>query len=343
MNTEWHGFLVSCGASIGQAQAVSFGDAARNVTAQDTVISDLSHLGLIAVEGADAAVFLQGQLSNDLDQVTETRSQLSAWCSVKGRVLALMRVLKRADTYYLQLPRDILATTLKRLQMYVLRSQVTLTDASDTFIGIGLYGTDAPSLLTRTLDTIPPSADGVLHGGDSRSSFTLLGLPGTQPRFEIIAGIETAKDLWRRCADAATPDGGEVWSLLDIRAGLPAIHSATQDMFIPQMINLDIIGAVSFTKGCYPGQEIVARARHLGEVKRRLYLADVESGSQPEPGAALYAADGEQPVGQVISAAGNQQGGFALLAVVQITHARQNGVYLMRPDGPPLHFRPLPL
>ncbi|MDA1107260.1 MAG: folate-binding protein [Proteobacteria bacterium] len=339
MNAVWHSFLLAHGASIGQAQAVSFGDAARKAAVQDTIITDLSHLGLISVAGADAAVFLQGQLSNDLNQVTETRSQLSAWCSAKGRVLALMRVFKRADTYYLQLPRDILEATLKRLRMYVLRSQVTLHDASDTFIGVGLSGAGAPALLTRALDTIPPPASGVLHSGDA---LTLLGLPGTEPRFAIIAGIETAQDLWRRCAGAATPDGGEVWSLLDIRAGLPAIHSATQDMFIPQMINLDLIGAVSFTKGCYPGQEIVARTQHLGSAKRRMYYACARAAAPPVPGATLYSTQNGQAIGQVIEAAPGPAEDVELLAVVPIADVVDQHVSLHSAGGPTLRFIKLP-
>ncbi|MDO9371990.1 MAG: folate-binding protein [Gammaproteobacteria bacterium] len=328
MNIAWHSFLLAHGA--------------RSATAQGAAIADLSHLGLIAVEGADAAVFLQGQLSNDLTQVAETRSQLSAWCSAKGRVLALLRVFKRADTYYLQLPRDILEPTLKRLQMYVLRSQVTLKDASDTVISIGLSGTDAPALLARVLDVAPPTSDGVLHGEDSRSSFTLLGLPGTQPRFEIIAGIETAQDLWRRCAGAATPGGGEVWSLLDIRAGLPAIHSATQDMFIPQMINLDLIGAVSFTKGCYPGQEIVARTQHLGTAKRRMYYACVRAAAPPAPGATLYSVQNGQAIGQVIEAAPGPAEDVELLAVVPTADVADQHIRLHSADGPMLRFMKLP-
>lgn len=328
MNTEWHSFLLAHGARIGQAQGA--------------VIVDLSHLGLIAVEGADAAVFLQGQLSNDLNQVTATHSQLSAWCSAKGRVLALMRVFRRVDTYYLQLPRDILEVTLKRLQMYVLRSQVTLKDASDTLIGIGLSGTDVIDHLARILHTTPPSADGVLHGGDSRASFTLLGLPGTQPRVAIIADIETAQDLWRQCADAATPGGSEVWSLLDIRAGLPTIRSATQDMFIPQMINLDLIGAVSFTKGCYPGQEIVARTHHLGTAKRRMYYACVRAAAPPVPGAALYSAQSGEAIGQVIEAAPGPAEDVELLAVAPTADVVEQHIRLHSADGPMLRFMSLP-
>ena len=327
MNTEWHSFLLAHGARIGQAQGA--------------VIADLSHLGLIAVEGVDAAVFLQGQLSNDLTQVTPTRSQLSAWCSAKGRVLALMRVFRRVDTYYLQLSRDILEVTLKRLQMYVLRSQVTLKDASDTLIGIGFSGIDVMDQLARILHTTPPSADGVLHSGDSHPAYTLLGLPGTQPRVAIIADIETAKDLWRRCADAATPDGGKAWSLLDIRAGLPTIHSATQDMFIPQMINLDLIGAVSFTKGCYPGQEIVARTHHLGTAKRRMYYAWVRAAAPPMPGAALYSAQSGEAIGQVIEAAPGPAEDVELLAVLPTADVVEQHIRLHSADGPMLRFMSL--
>lgn len=310
-----------------------------------TVLADLSPLGLMAVDGADAASFLQGQLSNDLSEVTSTRSQFSAWCNAKGRVLALMRVFKRADTYYLQLPRDILEATLKRLRLYVLRSQAQLADISDAQVQFGLSGATAPALLARLLDMPSPTlADSVatVPARGTHAPVSVLTLPGVLPRFALITDPETAQDLWRQCAGAASPAGGDAWSLLDIRAGLPSIHSATQDLFIPQMLNLDLIGAVSFTKGCYPGQEIVARAHHLGAVKRRMYHACASSSTLPAPGAALYSAASGQSVGHVVEAVAGPEGNMELLAVIPTEDAAGQHIRLHDTHGPTLHFKTLP-
>ncbi len=316
---------------------------AHRAVLKNTVYVDLSHLGLIAVEGADAASFLQGQLSNDLNAVTEARSQLSAWCNAKGRVLALMRVSLRSTTYYLQLPRDHLESTLKRLRMYVLRSQVTLTDASDTLLQTGIAGADAPALLAHLLDiSLPTEVNGVASTQLANAVVSVLALPGAQPRFAVIADAASAQGLRRQYANAATAASADTWSLLDIRAGLPAIHSATQDMFIPQMINLDLVGGLSFTKGCYPGQEIIARTHHLGAVKRRMYYACAPSSAPPAPGTALYSVASGNNTGHVIAAVIGPEGDTELLAVLPTADTVNQRIRLYDADGPLLHFLQLP-
>lgn len=310
---------------------------------EHTVYVDLTHLGLIAVEGVDAARFLQGQLSNDIDAVTETRSQLNAWCNARGRVLALVRVYLRSTTYYLQLPRDHLEATLDRLRMYVLRSRVTLTDASDVLLQTGIAGADAPALLAHWLDiSLPAKANGVASTQLANAAVSVLALPGTQPRFVIIATAAATRDLRHQCATTATAASADTWSLLDIRAGLPAIHGATQDMFVPQMINLDLIDALSFTKGCYPGQEIVARSHHLGAVKRRMHYARASGNTPPVPGSALYAIDSGDKIGHVITAVIGPEGDTELLAVLPTTDTVCQRVRLDGADGPLLHIMQLP-
>ncbi|MCL5669666.1 MAG: folate-binding protein, partial [Gammaproteobacteria bacterium] len=277
--------------------------------------------------------FLQGQLSNDLSAVSATRAQFSAWCSAQGRVLALMTVFKRGDAYYLQLPREILESTLKRLRLYVLRAQATLTDVSDMLIQIGVAGAQAAEHLKKQFGSLPDAPYAIMQ----HEQTSLVRLPSETPRFLLAAPYSAARALWETLSAALTPTGSAPWRLLDIRAGLPALYPGTQDQFIPQMLNLDMLGALSFTKGCYPGQEIVARTRHLGEVKRRLYLASVPSGTAPQPGAALYGREGAQ-IGQVISAEASPAGGFDLLAVLQITQAKPDNAHLGGASGPLLYF-----
>lgn len=335
MHSEWKTFLQARGALIEQDGVQHFGapQAELEAALSGNIIADLSHLGLIEVRGADAFGFLQGQLSNDLRIVRETRAQLSAWCSAQGRVLAIMCIFKRGDAYYLQLPREILESILKRLRLYMLRAQVTLTDVSDTLLQIGIAGAQGAELLTSRFGDSPDVPYAVVQS----EQISIVRLPGQMPRFMLAGPYSGIRAVWDKFSAALTPTGGAPWRLLDIRDGLPALQPATQDQFIPQMLNLDALDAVSFTKGCYPGQEIVARARHLGEVKRRLYLASAESEAAPQPGDALYAREGAQ-VGQVINAQVSPAGGFALLAVVQTGQAKPDSLHLGNAGGTLLHF-----
>ncbi len=336
MHSEWKTFLQARGALVAEDCVQHFGapQAELEAATSGNILADLSHLGLLEARGADAFSFLQGQLSNDLRAASETRAQLSAWCSAQGRVLALMMVFKRDDAYYLQLPREILESTLKRLRMFVLRAQVTLTDVSDALLQIGLSGTQAADLLNSRFGGGPDAPYAVVQ----REQISIVRLPGRTPRFVLVGPCSAMRAVWEKLSAALTPTGGAPWKLLDIRDGLPALHPGTQNQFIPQMLNLDALDAVSFTKGCYPGQEIVARARNLGEVKRRLYLASAQSETAPQPGDALYAREGAQAVGQVISAQASPAGGFDLLAVVQTDQAKPDNVHLSGLGGPLLHF-----
>lgn len=334
MHPDWQTFLQARGALIEQDSVQHFGapQAELGAAVSGNIIADLSHLGLIEARGVDTFDFLQGQLSNDLSAVSATRAQLSAWCSAQGRVLALMLVFRRGDAYYLQLPREILAGTLKRLRLYVLRAQVTLTDVSDMLPQTGVAGAQGAELLSSLFGALPDAPYAVVQS----EQISIVRLPDPMPRFLLTGPCPAMREIWEKLSAALTPAGGAPWKLLDIRAGLPALHPATQDQFIPQMLNLDALDAVSFTKGCYPGQEIVARAHHLGEVKRRLYRVSAQASVTPDPGTALYA--GSQAAGQVINAQTSPAGGVELLAVIPTNQARPDNVHLGDASGPLLHF-----
>ena len=327
MNTDWQTYLDDSGTAAGSAGT---GDHAL-------LITDLSELGLIAVQGADAANFLQGQFSNDVSEVSERRSQLNAYCSPKGRLLAIFRLFLRDGVYYLLLPQDILDATLKRLRMYVLRAQVTLSNASDRLIHIGVFGPGAAARAAVLLGNLPNEVNEVAQIQRPDGLFTVLRLPGTVQRFVIVGEFAGIKAVW----DALQPDAlrvsAEYWRLLDIRAGLPTIHTATMDTFVPQMVNLDLLGGVSFTKGCYPGQEIVARTHHLGSIKRRMVRAWTDAPDPPVPGDTLYTTSDSQAVGQVVDAQLSPRGGFEMLAVVQISHGK-DPLHLKSPAGPPVQL-----
>ncbi|MFZ5592918.1 MAG: YgfZ/GcvT domain-containing protein [Pseudomonadota bacterium] len=338
MNSEWKTFLEGDGAVIEDGGVRHFGDSAQELQAADrgTVLADLSHQGLIKISGADAATFLQSQLTNDVREVSEQRSQLSAYCSPKGRMLACFRLFMRDGAYYLRLPLEIVEPTMKRLRMFVLRAKVTLEDASDTLVRIGLAGPDAAKILNGAPETVDDASDA--------TGSTVIRVPGAQPRFEIIGSANAIEEIWTRLRPHATPVGASAWDLLDIRAGIPTVYAATADAFVPQMTNLDTLGGVSFTKGCYPGQEIVARVHYLGTIKRRMYLVHSATDAAPRPGDAVHAAGntGKQNVGTIVSAQPSPAGGFEALAVIEVNAIEDGGARLRTASGMPLTALDLP-
>ena len=341
MNEDWKKFIVESGGRIADGAVDSFGDADAELRASVNggVISDLSQFGLIAVRGADARSFLQGQLSSDLDAVDESRSQLGAWCSPKGRVLALFRIMQWKDTFLLKLPAPLVEPTLKRLRMYVLRARVELEDVSEHFVRLGLSGEAAAGILNDCFGEAPALPDQVRAADDS----LLVRLSGETPRYEVICGVDEAGQCWRSAVPSLTPAGAAPWSLLGILAGVPEVTIA--DEYLPQMLNLDALDGVSFNKGCYVGQEIVARTQHLGRLKRRLYRLQVDTGEAPAAGASLYEASLGQTAaaaGQLINVCRHPDGGFAALAVIRIDAVGKTALRLGAVDGPAAEILPLP-
>jgi tRNA-modifying protein YgfZ len=336
MNPDWRAFLTARGARDG---ADAHAPAPQAPADADCTRYDLSHLGLIAVRGDDALTFLQGQLTNDVRAVSDTHSQLSSHCSPKGRMLALFRVLRLGDAIMLQLPRERVADTLKRLRLFVMRAKVTLVDESDGPIRIGIAGSGAVGALAA-LGLALPELDNALAMTDE---VTVLRLPAPVPRFELIGPFERLAPLWDALAPGSVMGDADAWALLDIRAGIPNVYNATVETFVPQMVNMQLIDGVSFNKGCYVGQEVVARMRYLGTLKRRMYLAEVESPTPPQPGDELHAAGStsEQGAGRVVDARPLGAGRYALLVVAEIA-AAEAGEVQFGSAGPLLRCLPPP-
>ncbi len=341
MNEDWEKFILKSGGRIADGAVESFGDAGAELRASVNagVISDLSHYGLIAVRGADARSFLQGQLTSDLDTVDESRSQLGAWCGPKGRVLVLFRVMQRGDAILLKLPAPLVESTLKRLRMYVLRARVELEDVSDQLVRLGLSGEAAADILNDCFGETPASPGQVTAADDS----LLVCLSGETPRYELVCDVDKARQCWQCAVPPLTPAGAAPWSLLGILAGVPEVTIA--DEFLPQMLNLDALDGVSFNKGCYVGQEIVARTQNLGRLKRRLYRLRLETDEAPATGAFLYeASSGQNSVaaGQLINVCRHPDGGSAALAVIRIDAVGTTALRLGAVDGPATEILPLP-
>jgi hypothetical protein len=301
---------------------------------------DLSHYGLIRVSGEDMRTYLQGQVTNDVNRVTATTAQPNSYCSPKGRMLGSFWLFERDGDLFAQLPGEQLANTLKRLSMFVLRSKVTLSDASDALARAGIAGDCAPDLLAGLVGTVPEETWGTVTQGE----ITVLRLPGDRPRFELIGPEQPMLELWSGLADSAAPTGPEFWHLMDIRAGLPNVYQATSEAFVPQMANLQLIGGVSFTKGCYTGQEVVARMQYLGKLKRRMYRARIPAEANPAPGTELFSPHSEsgQGAGRVVDAAPSPDGGFEALVVLQIDVAEAGEVTVGSAEGPRLELLSLP-
>jgi folate-binding protein YgfZ len=220
----------------------------------------LSRYGLLSVTGADARAFLHAQLTNDIEHLPDDRAALAGWCSAKGRLLATFLVVPsahpEAEGFLLQLARDLAAPVAKRLSMFVLRSKVKITDASEAWGQYGVWDAEFQQ----------PE---VAWSGD---------------RARVRVGERRFLELVPSKEDLEADAEASHWALQEIRAGRPLITAATQDQFVPQMVNFEQIGGVDFKKGCYPGQEIVARAQYRGQVKRRMVRAQAPAGVQLAPG-----------------------------------------------------------
>lgn len=339
MNATWQSHLGANGAKFSD-NSVKFNDDERQdvtLAAQGTVLVPLVHLGAIRATGEDASAFLHNLFSNDVKKLGPNEAQLTSFNTAKGRMLASIILWREAGDYLLTLSADIHAATLKKLSMFVLRSKVRLMDDSGDSVLIGLAGPQAGAALEAAGLHIPGAPRATASG-----LATVVRLDGA--RFLVSAPISEAVGLWDKfVAAGAAPAGTAAWSWLDICQGLPTVTLPVQEEFVAQMLNFDLIGGVSFNKGCYPGQEIVARTHYLGKLKKRMFRVHTDATEWPATGTDVYSPEfGEQSAGKVVIAAPAPDGGFDALVVLQTSSAESTEVHLGTPDGAPVSFLPLP-
>jgi len=338
MNPSWSDYLAAHGASFDRGGVASFGaPAAELVAARDAaVVCDLSALSVLRIAGPDAAGFLQGQFTDDVAALGPGEAQYGAWCSPKGRMLANFLIRRSGESIFeLLLPESLSEAIAKRLRMFVLRSRVTVSDASSESVRLGIGGPDAGDAVRRALGAAP--AVGAVASFDDR---LVAALPG--PRYVITVAPDAAGACWERLASVCRTAGFAAWQWLTIRAGVPVITAPTSDLFVPQAANWDALGGISFQKGCYAGQEIVARTQYLGRLKERLALAHLD-GAPPAAGERLYSATfGEQACGTIVNAAASPDGGSDVLAVLQLAAAESGDVHLAASGGASLRLAALP-
>ena len=339
MHADWQQHLQSAGARIENHVVSHFGDPQAELRAvqTSTILCDLSHFGLLCFSGEDSRAFLHSQLSSDVQKLTATTAQYSSYCTPKGRVLASFLLWQSDEGYLAQLHGGLRESIQNRLAKFVLRSKVKISDASNMYVSLGLAGNNADMLAKKLFGAIPQPVLGAAH----YQSAVLIRL--SPDRFQIISTAEQARAWWEKLSRSAIPVGNRCWDWLNMRNGIPVITPVTQEQFVPQMLNMEIIGAVSFNKGCYPGQEIIARTQHLGMLKRRMYLAHIRSEDSPQPGEELFSGDAQgQASGIIVNAAASPEGGYDVLAVIQIASARTEDVHWKSPGGLALKLLPLP-
>ena len=345
MNNDWKKYLQNKGARYAEDNAFHFiEDAAANQHADSAdIICDLSQFSTLVVAGDDAVEFMQGQFTNDVDKVDENNSQLNAFCNNKGRMIANFRLFNYQQNYFISVKNSLVEQSIEHLQNYILRAQVAIQDVSEQLIHLGVSGRNAEKLLSSFVDITNQEIDGISFNDDYIAIRAASSHGNKTPRYEIFCSFDHARNLWEAISASAEVVNSACWDYLNIQAGLPFIDSNTCEAFVPQMANMDLIDGVSFTKGCFTGQEIVARMHYLGKLKKRCYKVHIASEDKPVAGDKLFAENAKagQNTGMIIQAENNPESGYDALAVIQIADTESN-LFLNDADGPVVTVKDLP-
>lgn len=307
----------------------------------------LKQTGLLCLEGDDAVQFIHNQLSNDIEHLGASQSRLAAWCNPQGRMLALFHVWKSGGKIWLTVPCDILPALQKRLQMYVLRSKVTITNESGNRTILGIGGEKGNQALSGYFESLPSEPFGKME--NEYGVLVRVADAFGYPRYLLSISEERLQAVESQLSAVLSVCDESGWTLGDIKAGTPQITLPVQDKFIPQMVNLEQAGGLSFKKGCYPGQEVVARTQYKGTVKRRMFhgMVELPFGENPPVDVNMTAgADIVDPSGQVcgtiVSAARRDNNRVDFLAVVQTEVIGKEALRAEKADGPLITWIPLP-
>ena len=323
MHSEWQSFL--------QQQSANSGEVLSTQTLNNNIITDVSQLDVLKIGGNDAADFLHSQFSSDVSALDIDELQLSSWCNIKGRVIATFLLYRSHNAFYLILEKELTESIVKRLQMFVMRAEVNITNQSDELIRIGIRGESVHAVLHEFIDTIKE---------DVRTS--ILSVPDAIPRSIVLLPLEQAQTLWQKLAEHAISKTSSHWSFYDIQAGIAWIGKMGSQEFLPQSLNLDLCGGLSFDKGCYPGQEIIARMHFRGKLKQRLFLIEVSVHKLPEIKTKLYSSTAKQHVGMVVNTIMQANDSCLSLVTLDLEFFDKDAIHLGAQDGPALTFLPLP-
>lgn len=298
---------------------------------------DLSHFSLLEISGKDAFDFLHGQLTCDLNELEKYGWLFGAWCLPNGKVICTFIIFSKNNSFFLVLPSMIKDKIIKRLSMYILRSEVTMTDASDDYAMFGFAGNDISKILGPLITENVSVRENIYISSD----FLILQLWDQSPRYILVSKMEAVTELLNNITVTCIAGERTMWSLLDIEAGLPWIINATSESFLPQMLNLDLMHGLSFKKGCYPGQEIIARLNYRGQLKKRLYLGSGNTAITPGPGDRLKDRNTGTIIGEIIDAERNSSGGFEFLAVAESDNVNNETLVLNDVPETDIKLKPL--
>ncbi len=301
-------------------------------------------LAVIRARGADAGTFLQGQLTQDVLLMKTDEARLAAWCSAKGRMLASFIIAKPSqDEFLLILSRDLLDVTLKRMKMFVMRAKCELADVTAELSVEGLVGQHALDA-TKTMNSIALRADSMPATGSLDTEIIIALRAGHMADGSVHRAI-------RICAMAPTSSTAPInttqlttWNALDISSGIARLSKAVSEAFVPQMLNYESVGGVNFKKGCYPGQEVVARSQFRGTLKRRAFVATSDQAVQTgqEVFDSSHGDESDQPCGQIAQAAQHPSGGFIAIVSMQISAQSSPALHAGEPTGPRLQLQAMP-
>lgn len=332
MLPDWKSFLETQGASIRDHEVLEFPDRVPS----DHRLADLSERGLLAVIGPDAGKFLQGQLTCNVDELSLEHSSLGACCTNKGRMVASFRILRAADGYLLEMHRGLIEPLIEHLKKFIVFFKAEMHDASDSLVRLGCIGTLGTSIAEAT-GSLPETINQV---GERDGTF-VIRLHGAPARYEIWTPPKNATRIWQALAEVATPVSWNQWMLEEIRAGIGFVAPETREAFTPQMLNYQLLDAISFTKGCYTGQEIVARTQYRGAIKRHMMRLEAQTRSHVPAGTPVLDEEQKQ-IGEVVCAALTATGTAELLAVLHEGALDQTGLTLDLPDQPGASLLGLP-
>ena len=328
MNNDWKNFLLKNGAEQDESGLFVFNPPFADYaeTEDNDCICDLSQFSTVVIAGGDAKEFLQGQFTNDVNNINEENSQLSGFCNNKGRMIANYRLFQHQTNYFISIRNDLVERSIDHLQKYILRAEVAIQDISEQLIHIGISGKNTETLLAPYIEKLDSTVDSV----SSNDNYIAIRIAGSTPRYEIFCSFENAVKLWQELGEKIRIVNSEYWNYLNIKNGLPFIDSTTSEKFVPQMANMELINGISFEKGCYTGQEIVARTHFLGKQKRRTYRISITSDTEPKIGEQLATdtSTENQNTGTLVTLYPVAENRYEALAVIQIKSAEEEKLKL---------------
>ncbi len=347
MTTAWSTFLEQQNATRNDAGEWLFDNSDElrpeltpELSSEQNFICYLQSQTLLACEGPDSAKFLQGQLTCDTRELQVPHTALGAHCTPKGRMVSSFRIAGLDnETFFMRMDRSIIEQTRQSLGKYIVFSKAELYDRSEQWLALGLAGKNCKKALSAIFDTLPTEQHASVQ---QEGKCLLIQVDNEGQRYELWCKTEEASKLWRELSQTLPPVAEKAWQLQNIQQGLGFVESETLEMFIPQMLNYQTVGAISFKKGCYTGQEIVARMQYLGKLKRHMYRLHCHSDTLPLAGTALFSAEGEQVIGNIVHSAALTPNEYQMLAVVSEQAIAKNQLRLGSQTGVNLDVLSLP-